>query len=465
MHVFGDRMYAVGSQDRFGGPLFCMEDYEVWSAPLDDPTSWTRHGVAYRKEQDPYNDGAHPNPAKGAENGMHCLYAPDVFCGVDGRYYLYYCLDTVSRVGVAVADDPAGPYAFLDYVRTSDGRILGERPDDLVQFDPAVLVGEGRVFLYSGNGAVNRVHKLFGYRRNHSMVTELAADMTTVIDGPIRLLPDVTESRGTGFEGHELFEASSIRRIGDTYYLVYSDVHMHNLVYATATAPTGPFTYRGVLISNGDLGLDGRRGILRAAMPIGNNHGCVERIGDQWYVFYHRHTDGHQASRQACAEPIELQPDGAFARARMSSTGLRNAPFPGTGVYEARHVCLLTRRGGGNTYSMLRHRLYPHLTQEETDTGPRQYIANLRRGGTAGFRSFTGLAPTILVTVRGTGRGRLSVTDEERRVLAEIPVSPSATWVASEPVALAGQPSGRPTELRFTYRGTGRLDFASFELA
>ena len=463
-HVFGDRVYLVGSHDRPGGPLYCMEDYEVWSAPVDDLAAWASHGVAYRAEQDPYNDGSHPNRARGAERGLHYLYAPDVCRGPDGRFYLYYCLDTVSRVGVAVADEPGGPYTFLDYVRTTRGEILGERPDDLVQFDPAVLVDEGRVYLYTGNAPMNRVHQATGFRRNHSMVTELEPDMITVKDGPHRLLPDVTESRGTSFQGHELFEASSIRRIGDTYYLVYSDVHSHNLAYATSNSPMGGFEYRGVLISNGDIGLDGRRSITQAAMPIGNNHGCVEQIDGRWYVFYHRHTHGRPASRQACAEPIELHPDGTFTRARMSSSGLNGGPLPGTGTYSARIASRLTTRRGGNTFSVWRDHFFPHLAQESTSDGPRQYVANLRSGATAGFSSFAGLGRTLSVVTRSSGAGRLVVTTGAGQRLAEIPVTRSSGWATSAAVVLSRPDEEDDVTLLFTYRGRGRLDLASFSL-
>ena len=42
------------------------------------------------------------------------------------------------------------------------------------------------------------------------------------------LLP-VSYTHLTGFEGHEFFEASSIRKVGDTYYFVYSSILMHEL--------------------------------------------------------------------------------------------------------------------------------------------------------------------------------------------------------------------------------------------
>ena len=36
-HLFGDRVYVYGSHDRFGAPMFCVNDYVAWSAPA---TGW-----------------------------------------------------------------------------------------------------------------------------------------------------------------------------------------------------------------------------------------------------------------------------------------------------------------------------------------------------------------------------------------------------------------------------------------
>ncbi|MFR6163789.1 MAG: hypothetical protein ACLUJR_12865 [Mediterraneibacter gnavus] len=29
-HVFGDRVYVYGSHDKFGAPMFCVNDYVCW---------------------------------------------------------------------------------------------------------------------------------------------------------------------------------------------------------------------------------------------------------------------------------------------------------------------------------------------------------------------------------------------------------------------------------------------------
>ncbi len=88
-HVFEGRVYVYGSHDRFGGPLFCMNDYVCWSAPVEDLSAWRYEGVIYRKNQDPMNP-----------SGRRCLYAPDVTRGPDGRYYLYYAFDFRGVMGV-----------------------------------------------------------------------------------------------------------------------------------------------------------------------------------------------------------------------------------------------------------------------------------------------------------------------------------------------------------------------------
>ena len=43
-----------------------------------------------------------------------CLYAPDVVRGADGRYYLYYVLDKVPVVSVAVCDTRQEDMSFMD---------------------------------------------------------------------------------------------------------------------------------------------------------------------------------------------------------------------------------------------------------------------------------------------------------------------------------------------------------------
>ena len=130
---------VYGSHDFYNGYVFCMGDYVCWSAPVDDLGNWRYEGTIYRKTDDPLNP-----------DGKMCLYAPDVTVGPDGRYYLYYVLDKVSIVSVAVCDTPAGKYEFLGYVHDKNGVRLGERETDEPQFDPGVLTEGDKTYLYTG---------------------------------------------------------------------------------------------------------------------------------------------------------------------------------------------------------------------------------------------------------------------------------------------------------------------------
>ena len=93
--------------------------------------------MIYSKYQDPRNEGLEGLDA-------HYMWAPDVVKGNDGRYYLYYCLDVLPEIAVAVSDNPAGKYEFLGYVKHPDGTPLGLKEGDLIQFDPGVFIDDDK---------------------------------------------------------------------------------------------------------------------------------------------------------------------------------------------------------------------------------------------------------------------------------------------------------------------------------
>ena len=299
-HLFDGRVYVYGSHDRFNGWVYCLNDYVCWSAPEEDLSDWRYEGVIYRKTQDPDNRG-----------GEQCLYAPDVTRGPDGRYYLYYVLDHQDIVSVAVCDSPAGQYAYYGHVHYPDGTLLGERPGDDPQFDPAVLTEGDRTYLYTG-GVCFRNEK----EKGGAMGTVLDRDMLTVREGPVFVVPSAKTSRGTGFEDHEFFEASSIRKFGDLYYFVYSSVVMHELCYAVSKSPDSGFVYKGVIVSNNDIGIDTYKPAGKPMYYGGNNHGGLVQVGGKTYIFYHRQTNGTTYSRQGMAQEVTLLPDGSIPRWR-----------------------------------------------------------------------------------------------------------------------------------------------------
>lgn len=283
--VFGDRLYVYGSHDRAGSDRFCDDKLKVWSAPVSDPGNWTAHGVSFSTVD---TDG-HAADVDWTDNE---LYAPDIV-EKDGKYYL--CAYIVGAKGcVAVSDRPEGPFRLLSRYRYS----IEKHYDDGIFVDPGVLVdGDGRVYIYCG---------YLG-----SYMAELNPEnMFEVVEGSYRENVIPTD------EPYCFFEACSPRKVGDTYYLIYSPKIGSRLDYAVSSSPTGPFTHKGTIVDNG---ID---------YPGGNNHGSICNVNGQWYIFYHRMTNGTIMSRRGCVERIEILPDGTIPQVEMTSLGFEESLNP-----------------------------------------------------------------------------------------------------------------------------------------
>lgn len=459
-HVFGDRVYLFGSHDRAHGTAFCQNDYVCWSAPAGDLKSWRYEGVIYKKEQDPLNP-----------RGEHTLFAPDVCRGSDGRYYLFYALDFLSVISVAVCDTPAGRYKFYGHVHFKDGHLLSSRAGEPYAFDPAVYAEGGRAYLYIGYCPYPPRHLMQVPKSyTHAWVYELEPDMLTLKGGGTPIAPSFSNSAGTGFEGHEFFEASSMRKAEGRYYFIWSSYYGHELCYATSSSPAGPFTFGGTIISNGDIGMNDITDENDCNGYIGNNHGSIEKIGGKWYVFYHRHTNGTSFSRQACAERIEILPDGRIPQVEMTSCGLNGGPLFARGVYPAYIACNLRSAAGTKRGDIPHCGEHPYFYQDGEDGEEEAglHIANLKDGANCTFKYFSaegacaaeGVPHKITVTVRGDARGKLIISDG-KNTLASVDIAPSKGLRAFS--AEFACPCGA-FALKFTFRGSGALDFFGFEL-
>ncbi|GHU88089.1 hypothetical protein FACS1894202_03600 [Clostridia bacterium] len=457
-YVFDGRVYIYGSHDRFGGGAFCENDYVCWSADVNDLGGWKYEGVIYRKDQDPLNrDGANP------------LYAPDVQKGLDGKYYLYCCVNGIKLTSVAVCDTPAGKYEFLGYVRYADGTNFGEREGDPFQFDPAAFVDDdGKVYFYTGFAPWDGLWERWFRSTDDiqgSCCVELERDMLTIKGEPKIIAPRAGNACGTGFEGHEFFEASSMRKINGKYYLIYSSSNSHELCYATSGRPDGGFDYGGTIVSNGDIFLDGRKP-EDALNYTGNTHGSLAEINGEWYIFYHRHTNRSQFSRQACAERVVIEADGHIKQVEMTSCGLNGGALSGKGEYPSYIACnLLSAEGARFSSAESAAETHPYFTQEggDRESGENQYIANMRDGAAAGFKYFD-LRETskVAVKLRGDGEGVFYISFG----LNETPVCAIEVRAERDYKRFAGAiPSGtEKSALYFGYAGGGYVDFAAFEL-
>ena len=436
-HVFGDRVYLYGSHDKARSERFCVQDYTVWSAPVDDLSKWTNHGVTYKKMQDPRS-----KPGREVD-----YYAPDCVRGNDGRYYLYYCAmgpntKNFGPMSVAVSDSPAGPFEYLGDIRYPDGTPVLK----YLTNDPAVINDNGRIWLYYGWGLARDFRsKLFApiydivqnkiFARPISeiketkpsilscAVVELCDDMMTVKGEPRAVLDSKTTApKDSELYNHAFYEAPSIRKIGDTYYLVYSSGENNELAYATSKYPDRDFKYRGVIISNSDLCYKGNK---KKKAPAGTIHGGIECINGKWYVFYHRCTNNTDFSRQACAEPIEILPDGSIPQVEITSQGIGH-PIKAEGKIEAARCCnLITKKpvrlGVGKAQK--RTRIY--------DDGKDIYIADIEDGTILGYKylDFNSAKRVRLTCRRDSVRIEIIADDQK---CGEILTKESSSWEAFE---------------------------------
>ncbi|MCL1842956.1 MAG: family 43 glycosylhydrolase [Defluviitaleaceae bacterium] len=438
---FAERVYVYGSHDRAHGFVFCSEDYVCWSAPVEDLSDWRYEGVIYKKNQDPLNKTSHM-----------VMYAPDVARGLDGRFYLYYVLDKANVVSVAVCDTPAGEYEFYGYVHYADGTRLGEKKGDEPQFDPGLFIDGGKIYLYTGLGIIGDA------TRRGAIATVLAPDMLTIVEEPVYIVPSGACGEGTSFEGHEFFEASSMRKIGETYYFVYSSVHMTELCYATSAHPTRGFTYGGVLVSNCDLGISSYKPPEKRTYPYGNNHGSIIEIAGQLYVFYHRMTNATWFSRQACIERVEIKPDGSIEQVEMTSQGANATPLEGRGKYPAIIAC--------NLWSDAEAEKPARITQDGLNDGDESlcFISEITDGTTIGIKYFHFIGTKkITLTTRAYGRGNF-----------EIRTAPGGEIYGIVPIVSANVPTEFSAEINIpdgihalylTYKGGGTPSLFAIEFS
>ena len=455
-HVFGNRVYVYGSHDHFNAPIFCVGNYVCWSAPVDNLKDWRYEGVIFKKNQDPKN-----------KLGIRLLFAPDVVQGTDSKYYLYYAFDFMGMIGVAVSENPAGPYRFHGHVHYKDGTIWGRKKGDQFPFDPGVLVDDdGSVYLYSGfytpiPAIASGFHKL---KNDGGVVVKLESNMVTMIGEPKLLFPK--EGKGS-FPNHEFFEASSIRKDGSKYIFSYSSRHNHELCYAVSDYPDKGFVFGGTLVDQGDMFLNGNEDEAKALNYLGNTHGGMLNIGDDWYTFYHRQTNQHSYSRQACAERLEHPAPGVFEQAEVTSCGLNGGPLKGRGVYEARIACNLWSRNGVVRYDVkFNKRVHPFFTQTGKDRMENgdQYIANMCDGAVAGFKYFSfDKNEQIKLTVSGNCSGTIEVshTPDFVSTAAKLPVDLTDTQTT---VSAPFHPEQGTKALYFRFTGKGAMNFHLFEM-
>ena len=284
--------HADNPQFQGADPHATMIDGELWVFPTGGPggswaadrfgafssrdlKTWQPRGELIRRDQIAWID------ADGARE--HFLWAPGVATR-DGRWYLYYSVGpqnpTPSRIGVAVADRPGGPYR-------DSGRPLVTGGQGFEAIDPMAFVDpkSGKAYLYAGGSAGAKLR-----------VWELNSDMVSIArEVPVATPPQFTE----GAFMHER---------GGIYYLSYSHGRFnaadYSVHYATAPSPIGPWRYRGTHKGPG-------------------HHSFVETPAGTWLIVYHRWENPRSPApfageRQVALDRLRYAKDGHILPVRMT---------------------------------------------------------------------------------------------------------------------------------------------------
>ena len=272
-------LYAT-SEDGSGFPVHVSDDLHSWRAC-----------------------GAALDAAR-ARWGAGCFWAPECY-EIDGKYYLFYSADWKEnptgalenfRIGVAVADTPAGPFADLS-----------DRP----VFDPGYPVidanlyrEDGRCYLYYSRCCYE--HRVGQWEESWIYGVELKPDFSGVTGEPVLLLrPEQDwEGRSAAATGRRWNEGSFLLRQGGRYYMTYSANCFagpdYAVGYATAESPLGPF----VKAAENPI-------LERGGEVTGTSHSCLFRTRQgQLLICYHGRTAATGQDRVAFLSPAHFTAQG-----------------------------------------------------------------------------------------------------------------------------------------------------------
>jgi beta-xylosidase len=218
-----------------------------------------------------------------------------------GKYFLFFGANDihddqkeVGGIGVAVADNPAGP--FRDYLgKPLVGQIHnGAQPIDQFVFRDK----DGQYYLlYGGWG--------------HCNIARLKNDFTGFLP-----FPDGVTFREITPKGYVEGPTMFVRK--GKYYFMWSEGGWtgpnYSVAYAVAQSPFGPFERVGKILQQDP------------AVATGAGHHSVIQVPgtDDWYIVYHRRplteTDGNH--RETCIDRMYFDENGAIKPVKITVKGV-----------------------------------------------------------------------------------------------------------------------------------------------
>ena len=266
--------------------------FHAWSS--EDLVNWTDEGVIMDLAND--NPGLNEKGIQIASSdwAVGSAWAPSIE-EKDGKYYFYYCgkgTNGTSAIGVAVADDPAGPYTdkgealmTVDMCRAA-GVSMGQA------IDPSIFTDDdGTSYLLFGNGS--------------AAIAELNDDMMSIKEGTIRQISGVTDFR----------ESVVVTKRDGVYHFTWScdDTGSPNYHVNYGTADS---------LEGSSVNVDYKYTLLQKDEEndmLGTAHQSILYFPetDECYIAYHRfytplgiYTDGLGYHRETCIDQVTFDENG-----------------------------------------------------------------------------------------------------------------------------------------------------------
>jgi arabinoxylan arabinofuranohydrolase len=351
--VYGDTVYLCTSHDEdvTVDNFFTMNDWFVFSSK--DMVNWTDHGSPLSYQTFSWSNGKAWAP--------HCVER-------GGKFYFYVPVSPNS-IGVAVADSPTGP--FTDPIGAP--LVTGSYQ----YIDPTVFVdSDGQAYLYFGNP------KLWYVKLNENMIS---------YSGSITEIPQTTQSFGTragNAERPTLYEEGPwFYRRGDLYYMLYAATGIpEDIGYSTSPGPTGPWTYRGIIMPN------------QSGHAFTNHAGVIDFQGRSFFFYHTQEAPGGGGYKRSVAvEEFTYNSDGSFPTINKTSAGVTESVEPLIPYYRVEGETMAFGSGievedssdGGRNLSNLENGDYIKLRAVDFLTGPVSFeasVASATSGGTIELR-------------------------------------------------------------------------------
>ena len=293
-YVHGDTLYLFVDHDEdvTQDNFFTMKDWLLYSTV--DMVNWTYRGT-------PLTPATFSKWAS-QDNGCWASQCVER----DGKWYWYVTATVTSGgypgIGVAVADNPAGPYT--DPI----GKPLVK---GWSKIDPTVIIDDdGQAYLYYGN------NNLWYVKLNKNMTSYTGSEVTVNVKDEAAFGPHKNDKGDPNFE-----EASWIYKRGGRYYLEYAAGGVpEHWAYSMADKVTGPWTYQGKFM-----------GEAQNSFTI--HGGSVEYKG-HYYMFYHNGNlpNGGGYKRATCVEEFTPNDDGTLPFIPFTTEGV--APLQTVNPFE-----------------------------------------------------------------------------------------------------------------------------------